>query len=1040
MRIAPEHIKILLIGVRDFDDTENLHSLPAAYNNVNELYNIFISEGNNIPEKNISLYHGENKNDILKGLSRISKAPDTKLIIIYYAGHGIFEEEENEFYLSTSKSKLSQIHIESISINDLNKSIHKQVSKIALILDCCYSERAFDFLANRRNYFLLASSPKVKTSKYPIGSKFSAFTKELVRILKLGIPGKDEWLSFNDIYKHIKETLDKEKYPEPKKIDRNNIEELQIFKNLYRVKPEASFPITIAQTSRERYLLRFYENLKKQKVEYFIDLEIIDKSIYGQSANNFLSLDRTSYSLSDFPELLKTNMLAILGAPGAGKTTILSKYAIEYATQDNLISFLRMGQYRAEKRIIDLIDLKEFRKEEKDYLLNSGKLTVILDGVNEAPREDLDKVFDDIIDFTEKYPGNKYIISCRVSEFPDWVREYFTLLTIQPISEKAIRDQFISSFGKSPGENLFNRFIVKQEIDRFKELCQNPLLLSMFISVYKTPIKETDEASINLKFTRTELYTLFIEKYEYRERIKRRPFPFEKVLTRRNIREDIISYVSFLLGDRLFMEGDELFDFLAQGYNLNYNNVFDFKANDIKVAEIFRSVSTQLPFKVIENFENEPNQYTYIHQSFHEYYYALYLAKEFERGSIDNSELNSLIEDSSRRKWEILIFLVGLSSRSREIIGYIIKLAKSNNNQSFFLLASKCLQESNNSNRLDADDLIIRMIEAFKYWDIPFDYELIHSIKDTLKYKSNSFPKRIAKDLNWFVEKYAKYTPIYIRGFSTDELIFQLEHEDSQLSIDCVYTLGKKEYLDEGEKRKVVNVIVKKIKNCKIELREHLVIALKELKSESSIDILKEIVNNKKENEETRGYALNALGAICDLSTTDTIVSYLLDHDNKYRDSASWSLQQLGLKAKNTAPKLFAKIKKIYWDALVNEACNQPAISAKGNLLYSLSKLNATEYADKIIDFLKNEQDEYVLEDGINAIGTLGGKEAVSFLIPFLNSDDPLVRMKTIESLVKLNCTTVINQVESISNDDPYPIVRDAASYALKLLAGKMKE
>lgn len=1031
MQTDPKTIKIILVGVRDFDD-ENLHSLPATYDNVAELYSIFSSDHNALPKENITKFHGDSKSDILKSISKVTNTQKTTLLVLYYAGHGIYDEEESEFYLTTKKTNLNEVHIESISISELNRTINKSVKKTALILDCCYSEQAFEFLANKRNYFVMASSPKTETSKYPEGSKYSAFTNELVNVLRNGLESKSQFLTFNDIFRVAKERLAEKGFPSPKKVDRNEVEEFIIAKNVFRAAKVRKSGSTGKITS---YTTRLKASLSKHKVKYFIELEIIDKAINGKETNNLISPNKTAYCLNDIPRLLERGVLAILGPPGAGKTTLLSKFSSENISTTNLITFVRMGLYRPSKSLFDLIDLQEFTTNEKTELLKSGRLIIVFDGVNEAPRENLDRVFGDINDFIESYPGNRFLISCRTSEFPDWVREFYLLLSVQPISEADVERQFISSFGEVQGAYIFNEFVAKQEIEKFKEVCQNPMLLSMFISVYKTLISEKAPGEyLNLRFTRTELYSLFINKYEYRERIKRIPFPIEKVLFVKNIREDIISYISYLMNDRLFVKKDELFALLAEGYNVNFNNVFDFKANGIKVSDIFRSITSQLPFKVIENFEDEPNEYTYIHQSFHEYYYALYLAKEFDRNFVDFSALTKLVSDSSRRKWEILIFLVGLSSKSREIVGHIITLAKQLNNQSYFLLASKCTKEASSTNIYDADDLIIRMIEAFKYWDIPFDYELIHGIKETMVQKSAEFPDRITKDLEWFVEKYAQYTPVNLRSHSTSELFALINGADLAMAIDAAFTLGKKGFDDQIQKDEVVYKIIGVIYEVPAELREHLVIALKELKSELSIKLLEGIVKDTKEKDQTRGYALNALGAIGSLDSIDTIVGYLLNHTNKYRDSASWSLQQLGLKAREADERLFTNIKRIYWEALINETTGQAAISAKGNLLYSLSKLDAKEYADRIIEFLNNESDEYVLEDGINAVGVLGGQNAVVFLLPFLDSGDPLIKVKAIEALTKLREKSAIPKIQEIAAHDKYASVREAAISSLQNL------
>jgi HEAT repeat protein len=214
--------------------------------------------------------------------------------------------------------------------------------------------------------------------------------------------------------------------------------------------------------------------------------------------------------------------------------------------------------------------------------------------------------------------------------------------------------------------------------------------------------------------------------------------------------------------------------------------------------------------------------------------------------------------------------------------------------------------------------------------------------------------------------------------------------------------------------------------------------ALKMLADPVSLPTLLRLIADTDESPRARAFALNGLGQIGDLSATRPIIDYLLNHQNPYRDSASWSLQMLGKIAMSKAPELAAHLKNVYMQALLRETDDIEGRYAKGNIIYSLGIMRATEFTDQILEWIMTQKDDYVLEDAINAIGNLGEYRASNILISFVNWNDPVVRMKAANALGEIGYCEAIPDLENLI-DDPFPIVRETAKKAIDKLRNLAK-
>lgn len=228
--IKPEKTSVLLIGTSVFDDKE-LSDLPAALDNITELKRIFVDKiGIPIAEVKHKIDITD-KSELLIDIKKHAKRKE--YFILYYAGHGILDEDDNDkLYFSIKKSTIDDICFNGISVSELNKSLNNTAKNIILIIDACFSEKAFEQI-RQRNYFIIASSSKIETSKYPINEHFSAFTNELINVLNNGIDTNKNKLSLNDIYIDVRKKLLSKEFPEPKISTTNQLHELILLDNTF---------------------------------------------------------------------------------------------------------------------------------------------------------------------------------------------------------------------------------------------------------------------------------------------------------------------------------------------------------------------------------------------------------------------------------------------------------------------------------------------------------------------------------------------------------------------------------------------------------------------------------------------------------------------------------------------------------------------------------------------------------------------------------------------------------------------------------------
>jgi predicted NACHT family NTPase len=121
--------------------------------------------------------------------------------------------------------------------------------------------------------------------------------------------------------------------------------------------------------------------------------------------------------------------------------------------------------------------------------LQSGKLLVLLDGLDEVPGDFLNHAITEIENLVDRYDGNRFIASCRVAAYTFGGFKRFDDVAMAAFEDDQIK-RFINSWFQTPRDIEAKtakrcwELLSSPDYQAAKELAQTPLLLTLLCVIY----------------------------------------------------------------------------------------------------------------------------------------------------------------------------------------------------------------------------------------------------------------------------------------------------------------------------------------------------------------------------------------------------------------------------------------------------------------------------------------------------------------------------------------------------------------------------
>ncbi|MGW3227290.1 caspase family protein [Kitasatospora sp. NPDC001095] len=230
-----ETSRAVLIGVARYT---GLETLPAVSNNLPALADALTSPGSwGLAREHCAVVaEPSGLHEVLEPVEEAARAARDTLLV-YFAGHGL-TDDRGELFLGLPRSRPGHGHT-GVPYAMLRSAIMSgRAQRHVIILDCCFSGRALGTMggsvadqAQIDGSYLLAAAPETGVALAPPGEQYTAFTGELLDVLKSGIEGGEAWLDLESVYRRLRSVLAAKSRPLPQKRDRNTAGGLLLGRN-----------------------------------------------------------------------------------------------------------------------------------------------------------------------------------------------------------------------------------------------------------------------------------------------------------------------------------------------------------------------------------------------------------------------------------------------------------------------------------------------------------------------------------------------------------------------------------------------------------------------------------------------------------------------------------------------------------------------------------------------------------------------------------------------------------------------------------------
>jgi len=236
----PQRSYAVLIGTGTYR-SDQLPDLPAVANNLQDLSDVLTDPalGGLPTERCVLVPDPSDPRTLFRTLRRYAVAAEDTFLV-YFAGHGQ-TGLRNELYLSLAETVPDELKVSALAFDLLRDVLADcPAANRVVILDCCFSGRAIQDMAGEDSLlgqvgiegtYVLTSTPVNAVALAPAGAAHTAFTGELLRLLRSGIPSGPEFLTYGEIYRQLLYTTTTRGLPVPRQRGTGTVDLLALSRN-----------------------------------------------------------------------------------------------------------------------------------------------------------------------------------------------------------------------------------------------------------------------------------------------------------------------------------------------------------------------------------------------------------------------------------------------------------------------------------------------------------------------------------------------------------------------------------------------------------------------------------------------------------------------------------------------------------------------------------------------------------------------------------------------------------------------------------------
>ncbi|WP_431042857.1 caspase, EACC1-associated type [Streptomyces sp. P1-3] len=239
--------RAVLIGVGGYTSPA-LPDVPAVHNNVRDLRRELTRTrgGAFHPEHCVEIADPVEGHGVGRQLLHAARQAED-VFLVYYAGHGLVGQRRRELYLALVETDPDALIYTALSFEGVREAFLASPAKNRiLLLDCCFSGRAIgEHLSDDvsavmgqidiSGTYILTSAPANEPAVVAPGARHTAFTGELISLLREGIPGAASGvpgasgasgLTLDALYRGLHRSLTGQGLPAPQRCGTETAQEL----------------------------------------------------------------------------------------------------------------------------------------------------------------------------------------------------------------------------------------------------------------------------------------------------------------------------------------------------------------------------------------------------------------------------------------------------------------------------------------------------------------------------------------------------------------------------------------------------------------------------------------------------------------------------------------------------------------------------------------------------------------------------------------------------------------------------------------------